>query len=772
MRTKAIRRKILDSKDSRLHNAATFFIIAFFYLPMLGHAQYPWPVTPFNSSQYITGVFCEYRDTGAAPHYHNGTDIPKDDGSPVYPVYNGTITAIDPNGDNAYVRVQNVAYVHILPNPALSVGDAVLASQTVLGTILPGLGHIHLTDGYGGSEINALRENTGLTPYLDTWKPDISFVRFFLNGTGTEFTQQVENRTIVSSRVDIVAKIREKNAPPGAWPTDSPYNNGTYKLGYQILNGDRSVVVFSPPNGGLRYKFDNKPSQSVHNTFHPTFSSTSSHVYYVTNSAAAKSYWDTETLAEGVYTVMVFAEDTRHNADTVFVPVRVTRQDLLPPAQPTLLAVVQPNGPATAAWQANTETDLAGYRLEASNDNVSWSLALDESQPGKLTQLADLFSLGSGEWYVRLTAVDTTAPANVSTPSDVYGFATSQKSQRLLIVDGFDRHTGSGSYQHPWHSFAFTHGRAIATNGSGFETCANDAVISGAVNLLDYDAVFWLLGDESTSDETFSSVEQSLVRIYLQKGGNLFVSGSEVAWDLDPNAGAGGSASDEAFLHDYLKADYVADDANSYSVNGVAGSIFAGMNFLYGTSPYPEDYPDAIKANGGGVCLRYANGLNAAVQFAGTFPGGAAPGKLVYCGFPFETVTLASVRQEIMRRVLDFFFPATAVAETPMAANTPTDFVLLQNYPNPFNPTTTLRFGLPVRSRGRRQVFNVLGGRGRHWPMRTLEAGYHREQWDGRNDTGLPVASGEYFLRLIAEPIVSEPGRGTFVGSVPMSLVK
>jgi hypothetical protein len=46
----------------------------------------------------------------------------------------------------------------------------------------------------------------------------------------------------------------------------------------------------------------------------------------VTNTAATKTYWDTSTLPEGDYAVMVFAEDTCRNADTVYVPVRVTRQ--------------------------------------------------------------------------------------------------------------------------------------------------------------------------------------------------------------------------------------------------------------------------------------------------------------------------------------------------------------------------------------------------------------------------------------------------------------
>lgn len=722
------------------------------------HAQFPWPVTPFNQPQYSTGTFCEYRDTAPAPHYHNGTDIPKADGSPVYPVIDAVITAIDPNGSNAYVRAGRFAYVHIMPNPALNVGDSVFTSITVLGTILPGLGHVHLTEGQVNSEVNALRENTGLTPDPDTWPPEINFVRFFQSGSGVEFSNNA-----VSGPVDIVAHVSEKSGPPGS--STSQLNNGIYKLGYKILSADRRTVIYSPANNGLRYQFDGKPLANVHNTFHPGFSSTSMHVYYVNNTASAPSPWDTAAMPEGALTVMVFAEDTRRNADTAYVLVQVTRKDQLAPARPLLLALNLSPAPL-ARWQANSEADLRGYRLYSSTDNNVWRLMQDETVLAKPGVTANLSSVTS-ETYFRITAVDTVAPPNESTHSDVYGFAPAARVERVLIVDGFDRFGGSGSWAQPRHAFVFQHGRAIAANGFAFESCANEEIVSGAINLQEYDAMFWLLGDESTTDETFSAAEQARVKAYLQNGGRLFVSGSEIAWDLD--TAARGSTTDEAFLRDYLKADYVSDDANSFTVSGVSNGIFSGLNFSYGSSPYQEDFPDAINAvNGGAICLRYGNGQNAGVQFEGVFPSGARAGKIVYLGFPFETIASTGVRQEVIKRVLDFFFPTgNAVAEHDNAA-APQQFVLLQNYPNPFNPSTKFRFGLPERARVRFEIFDMLGRRVWRQSEKFFEAGFHEAEWRGTNEHGHQLASGHYFLSMIAENAAQK----RFVREIQISLLK
>ena len=78
----------------------------------------------------------------------------------------------------------------------------------------------------------------------------------------------------------------------------------------------------------------------------------------------------------------------------------------------------------------------------------------------------------------------------------------------------------------------------------------------------------------------------------------------------------------------------------------------------------------------------------------------------------------------------------------------------MSNYPNPFNPSTTIRFSLPVAGRVKVSVFNILGQQIRTLVDAPMEAGFRSVLWDGRNDRGLPVASGVYIVRFQTEKFV------------------
>jgi subtilisin-like proprotein convertase family protein len=93
----------------------------------------------------------------------------------------------------------------------------------------------------------------------------------------------------------------------------------------------------------------------------------------------------------------------------------------------------------------------------------------------------------------------------------------------------------------------------------------------------------------------------------------------------------------------------------------------------------------------------------------------------------------------------------------------PASCVLKGVSPNPFNPVTTVSYGVPQDGQVALKVYNVAGKLVRTLVDGEIEAGYHTAVWDGRDDRGVPVASGVYFCRMEA---------ARFDDSVKMVLLK
>lgn len=72
------------------------------------------------------------------------------------------------------------------------------------------------------------------------------------------------------------------------------------------------------------------------------------------------------------------------------------------------------------------------------------------------------------------------------------------------------------------------------------------------------------------------------------------------------------------------------------------------------------------------------------------------------------------------------------------------NYVLFQNYPNPFNPVTNIAFYLPVASKIKLVVYNVLGEKIKTIIDASKPSGYHRISFDGsENVSGIYIYSLE-----------------------------
>jgi len=73
---------------------------------------------------------------------------------------------------------------------------------------------------------------------------------------------------------------------------------------------------------------------------------------------------------------------------------------------------------------------------------------------------------------------------------------------------------------------------------------------------------------------------------------------------------------------------------------------------------------------------------------------------------------------------------------------------VLAGYPNPFNPRTTLRFTLPRDGTVTLEIHDLAGRLIRRLVTGTLPAGGHEVVWNGLDDAGRAVGSGQYLARL------------------------
>ena len=365
---------------------------------------------------------------------------------------------------------------------------------------------------------------------------------------------------------------------------------------------------------------------------------------------------------------------------------------LLPDPPTHVSAANQGAGNITLKWHAPVTNRAGGhaatgYLIYRSTNGYGFGNPVAVSGGGTLT--ATLTNMTAGQvYYFQVCATnaggESLASKTVGVRISPSGFAPN------LVVNGFERNERSLSPSNfvggnisnyvvrviqrciNSQDYVIQHGTALAAAGRYFDSCDNSAVAAGDVDLANYFAAYWILGRESTADETLSSAEQTRVSAFLDAGKRLFISGTELVWDLQYS----GSAADKAFCSNYLHVAYGADDAGTDLVAAKTNGVFAGQaNFAFdyaGTgSTYKASFPDRLLAAGSPAsvtALVYgasAAGTNiAALAFSNTW-------RLVIFGFPFETIYDAAARTNLMARTVAFF--GDAPADTPVVDITTPD---------------------------------------------------------------------------------------------------
>ncbi|MCZ7602276.1 MAG: S8 family serine peptidase [Melioribacteraceae bacterium] len=143
--------------------------------------------------------------------------------------------------------------------------------------------------------------------------------------------------------------------------------------------------------------------------------------------------------------------------------------------------------------------------------------------------------------------------------------------------------------------------------------------------------------------------DRAAIEEYLDNGGALFLSGQDIGWDLNENA----DNLDITFFNNYLKSNYLADDAGMSFINGVdSDPISHGISseFFQIRRSSANQYPDRISGIGGAQSIfNFNDGTSGAIRYRGDYD-------LVYFAFGgYESILDDDARRTVLSRIISWF---------------------------------------------------------------------------------------------------------------------
>jgi hypothetical protein len=283
---------------------------------------YGYPVKPFAREHLVRANFGDPRVQFHGPpttdtllhgsgsfSFHQGVDISASGGTAVYPVVDGTVTIVS----REWIRVTSgggraFEYWHI--RPLVRNGQHVTARKTLLGHVTRISNHVHLTEYENGHVVNPLVPGR-LTPYHDSSKPVVRSIAFRQGGS-----EVLPN--FVRGSVEIVAGAEDMPTAAGAQGWFGPVTPAlvTWKI-RRLLTGRmivRQRVALDFRNGVPQnssfwrvYARGTYQNQTVFGN-HYSYQQRGEYLFKLAGQ------FDTHTLPDGVYDLIVKATDVRGNS--------------------------------------------------------------------------------------------------------------------------------------------------------------------------------------------------------------------------------------------------------------------------------------------------------------------------------------------------------------------------------------------------------------------------------------------------------------------------
>jgi len=302
----------------------------------------------------------------------------------------------------------------------------------------------------------------------------------------------------------------------------------------------------------------------------------------------------------------------------------------------------------------------------------------------------------------------------------------------------------------------------LNTLGPEYGIITSDFIPSNTSNLNTFNTFVW---NTALTEPGISTDEMNSLKTFLDNGGNLYLNGVDLAYQMADPTSPFYSTETNNFFTNYLHSSYILREHSATITLGIDGDPITdslGMMRLVGgtgantINPSEGHYVNQIEAEG----IYNANILSL-WQKPDEHPAIRAfhglHGKIVFTAFGFETIALGEIRELFAERVIDWLSIPVGIEDTDPIIK-PVSFNLSQNYPNPFNPSTIIKYAVPEESPVIIKVFDLTGREVAILIDEVKQPGTYEITFDAEK-----YASGVYIYQMIS---------GDFVQVKKMSLLK
>jgi len=269
-------------------------------------------------------------------------------------------------------------------------------------------------------------------------------------------------------------------------------------------------------------------------------------------------------------------------------------------------------------------------------------------------------------------------------------------------------------------------------------------------SLNSFNIIVWNTG---VSEPGLSADEINILKNFLDNGGNLYLNGVDIAYQLaDPASPFYTTESNDFFTH-YLHSSYILREFTSLIAEGIAGDPVTGalggtMTLVGGTGANTISHSDGHYVNQISAEGAYSYNILSfwlkPDEYSAIRALHGISSKVVFTAFGFETIALEARRSSFAEGIINWLNVPVSVGEDEQNS-LPFSFDLKQNYPNPFNPSTTINYNVPQSTLVIIKVYDLIGKEVATLVNEVKEPGKYQVAFEGEN-----LSSGIYFYKMTA----------------------